>query len=216
MDLINTVHDEIQQDLDFTYTLEEDFVEQLADKIEDLIALAEANGKAMADPIAMVSQFLVKAEQEDEPSEELLILSVKLIMEELLELARSFGRENALKCFNAMEGQLAYERSDVIMKDDFSYSKVDALDASVDLLYVLANFVYRGNLASVFAEAFEMVHENNMKKLHTDPNDREVYANKYGREIFFYAKGNLSWFENKDGKILKHPDHKGPDLNKLL
>lgn len=70
--------------------------------------------------------------------------------------------------------------------------KADLLKELCDLQYVLSGFVVAFNLK--FDEAFRRVHESNMSKLGDD-----------GKPIY-----------REDGKILKGPNYKKPDLTDLV
>ncbi|QRE03541.1 nucleoside triphosphate pyrophosphohydrolase family protein [Flavobacterium psychrophilum] len=69
----------------------------------------------------------------------------------------------------------------------------EALDACVDMLYVLAGTINKHGFQDIIAEAFNLVHENNMTKVV----DRKV-------------------IRNADGKIMKPEDFQPVNLTNLL
>lgn len=68
------------------------------------------------------------------------------------------------------------------------------LDALVDLEYVLLGAVLGFGFQNIFDKAFREVHRSNLSKL--DENGKPVYR--------------------KDGKVLKGPNYKKPDLETIL
>lgn len=68
------------------------------------------------------------------------------------------------------------------------------LKESADLLYVLLGTLVALGVADKFEEAFKRVHESNMSKLGDD-----------GKPIY-----------REDGKVLKGPNYKAPDLGDLI
>ena len=79
-----------------------------------------------------------------------------------------------------------------VSKEDLTRVKAALLKELCDLQYVLSGFAVTFGLP--FDEAFERVHESNMSKL--GPDGKPIYR--------------------EDGKVLKGPNYKKPDLSDLV
>lgn len=79
-----------------------------------------------------------------------------------------------------------------VSQEDLQRVKVALLKELCDLQYVLSGFVVTFGLP--FDEAFKRVHESNMSKL--GPDGKPIYR--------------------EDGKVLKGPNYKKPDLSDLV
>ena len=79
-----------------------------------------------------------------------------------------------------------------VSQEDLKRVKAALLKELCDLQYVLSGFAVTFGL--LFDEAFQRVHESNMSKLGTD-----------GKPIY-----------REDGKVLKGPNYKKPDLSDLV
>lgn len=125
------------------------------------------------------------------------ILRVKLLAEELCELAEAFGVRLDIKSYLTVAGgSLACSRSHSIeVTDDWSYGYpdlVEAADAFTDIKYLADG----GNVICGFpaTELMAEVHRSNMSKL--GPDSKPIYR--------------------EDGKVLKGPNYSPPDIAGVL
>lgn len=131
----------------------------------------------------------VSYDPKSEPPVDLRALRVRMLAEELVELARAFG---VVLRVNSEAAQLEDDCVSVAPAIAGTYDRVEAADACGDLRYLVdgTNLVcgFPGSL--VLAE----IHRSNMSKLGAD-----------GKPI-----------RRVDGKILKGPNYFKPDIRKVL
>ena len=75
--------------------------------------------------------------------------------------------------------ELMKEENDEYLDYALQSDIVEVLDACVDMAYVLAGTINQFGLQSIFNEAFNLVHENNMSKVV----DGKVIRNQFGKII---------------------------------
>jgi predicted HAD superfamily Cof-like phosphohydrolase len=90
--------------------------------------------------------------------------------------------------------ELAKEELQEFMDACQTENHVKVFDALVDQLYILLGTAHVFGMADALVEGFNEVHKSNMTKLGEDGNP--IYR--------------------EDGKVLKSPSYKGPDLHTVL
>lgn len=129
-------------------------------------------------------------------------------MQELLEKLKEFNstfevpfsetqviphRDDAMLRFKLMNEE-NIEYKDAVQKETDEEKKVEALDALVDMQYILLGTIIQWGFQEVFIDAFNEVHRSNMSKL--DENGKPVIR--------------------EDGKILKGPNYFPPNLGQFV
>lgn len=142
------------------------------------------------------------------PDRKHAVLGLRLIAEELCELATSLGCDMAISCNDPLQPEGTKERSfreysddkeSVLVRNSYEgWEPVETADAIADLLYVVywAAAVYGIPANMVFNE----VHRSNMTKLFP-PDSEHPKAHARNRA---------------DGKILKGPNYEPPQIAKVL
>jgi predicted HAD superfamily Cof-like phosphohydrolase len=150
-------------------------------------------------------------------------LRIKLLFEELEELAVAGDvRETFFNlCNDHMNEnrQRGGDNGDCDHIDGDNVDKKEELDAITDLQYVLDGKKLTSGLHALTKEAFELIHENNMKKAHIDQEHavatiKHINLDKGVWETV--AKNGKVLLYNPDGKLTKPWDHDKVDLSKLL
>jgi len=163
----------------------------------------------MSTPIQQVGQFMNTFKQDARlaPQHTLsakeMELRLKLIAEELDELADSFGYRIDYKIEKWRPGETR------------SVKIVDALDALTDLRYVIYGTFHTLGLADIADEAFEEVHRSNMTKGNKCPSCHGS-GTLLGEDcVDCHGFGVVAQF-NADGKIVKPATYSKPNLYDLL
>jgi predicted HAD superfamily Cof-like phosphohydrolase len=86
------------------------------------------------------------------------------------------------------------EYKDAVQKETDEEKKTEALDALVDIQYILIGTIIQWGFQDVFMDAFNEVHRSNMSKL--DENGKPIIR--------------------EDGKILKGPNYFPPNLGQFV
>jgi len=116
------------------------------------------------------------------PAPELAINRIKMIVEEVYELVyaqHSEVRESIAEFIRSKNKELLYHIIDNADSPPNIYSVLETLDALIDIRYVLDGAILAFGLGAQFAVGFEIVHENNMTKIPTDPEVAEKTLEKY-------------------------------------
>lgn len=156
------------------------------------------------------------------PSKEALMLYLNLILEEVVEFAIASHHEgenyiNAalLKAFNKVNAIATKMR-----KEGKENNIVDALDALVDLEYVMHNATNGLGLHNVFHDAHDLVHASNMSKFTRIKSEADATLEAYKAEgkdavvVKVYDYYVVKRIE--DGKILKAACWNEADLSGLV
>ena len=145
-------------------------------------------------------------------------LRIKLLFEELQELAQAGDLNETF--YNLCSNHLiSYNLNDIEVIDGNNVDKVEELDAITDIQYLLEGKKLSSGLHEISDKAFELVHENNMDKLHRDYGhvletlDGVININEY--EIVPVIGKGLGLY-NPSGKLTKPHDHKKVDLKQLF
>lgn len=159
-------------------------------------------------------------------------LRLSLLFEELTELADAYGLKGTLFIITNKYGtdllkgnKGPYE--DTNFENIFNtniLNKVEVLDATGDLAYILAGTILENGQQKVFDSAFEDIHNSNMSKLCTIDNPKEVEETvfKYLSEGVTTQARQLNKsnyvgiFRISDNKILKNINYKPVDLTKYI
>lgn len=136
-------------------------------------------------------------------------LRIKLLFEELAELAE------ASDCKGTMEKLcLQYAQTISLQTDGDNVDKTEELDALCDIQYVLNGKILTSGLHSIFDNAFDTVHHNNMAKVHRDKAHAEETIRvlksrpQHGPVEYSIAERNGAVILlNDHGKVLKPHDH---------
>jgi predicted HAD superfamily Cof-like phosphohydrolase len=154
------------------------------------------------------------------PDKDRVMLRLMLIFEELVELSEACG-EKTRSLFSLLAKSFLENR---VPADNPEPNVVAALDALLDLRYVLDGAVIEFGLHHKFLDGFRIVQESNMSKIVTNLDEArqtvKIYAAK-GQEV----KVVLTEYQGKivgivrrvsDDKIMKSLDWKAPDLEQLF
>lgn len=149
------------------------------------------------------------------PSIEDRKLRLKLIFEELSELADAYGMKDTFaKICNSYSNANSYE----IDTDDFN--KVEALDALCDLSVVVNGGYCISGFTDIAQEAYDETMRSNMSKFCYSLD--EALATVAGKDDWTYRVTNINgrdvyvFLRKSDGKILKGKRFFQPDYSKLL
>jgi predicted HAD superfamily Cof-like phosphohydrolase len=135
-------------------------------------------------------------------------LGIKLIFEELQELATASGCEGTFESLcraEYTEEPLCYDKEEI--------NHIEELDALCDLKYVLYGKIIAAGYHEIFDVNFDLVHENNMQKAHKDIHhcSRTIAINNYA-PWKAVEKGDKYLLYNQDGKLIKPHDFKKVEL----
>jgi predicted HAD superfamily Cof-like phosphohydrolase len=140
-------------------------------------------------------------------------LRIKLLFEELHELAVAGGMENTFYdlCAKRVEDEhikAAVNETDVVQDHD-NVDQIEEVDALSDIMYVLAGKIITGGYQGVFDKNFERVHRNNMTKAHRSEEhcQETIGKNPLGLNWTIIKKDNAFLLNNADGKLTKPWDH---------
>lgn len=146
-------------------------------------------------------------------------LRIKLLFEELQELAVAGDIQDTflrLCCKSAEE--LRY-----CPMDGNNVDKVEELDAITDLQYVLDGKKLTSGLHTVTDQAFDLIHQNNMRKGHKSHEHAmetvEKLNEKNNISVSLYTiipRNGVFILQNEHGKTTKPWDHKKVDLTYLV
>ncbi len=137
-------------------------------------------------------------------------LRIKLLFEELSELAEAGDVRQTFRdlCINkSCEG---------FTLDGDNVNKKEELDAITDIQYVLDGKKLTSGLYEVCEEAFDLIHENNMKKAHRSPEHVNESAERLGIALTCIERNGIFVAVNSDGKTTKPWDHEKVTLNHLI
>lgn len=154
-----------------------------------------------------------------EISQELRKLRIKLIFEELEELAHAGDLKDYFTdlCENSVDN---WNKADWKPDGEGKVDRIEELDALADLRYVLDGAVLALGFKDVFEEAFRLVHESNMSKLVINfmrESERRFYEDRGHVGIIFKTiDSEYSIMKRADGKILKPSTYKEVDLKHLI
>lgn len=148
------------------------------------------------------------------PSKERALLRVRLIFEELKELAEASG---VAEEFNDMISDNVEVFIPVINKEP---NNAEALDALVDLQYVLDGSILEYGMQDVFEVAHNDVHVSNMSKFCVSKIDLEASLAHYkAKRIQTYTKednGRYFIYKAEDGKLLKPLNYVAADMKSVI
>lgn len=174
--------------------------------------------------INKVEEFMITFNQEINSKpitvvDELTFLRLKLILEELCELAQS--------CNKNVYGKFTQHLQDKYLEffntfnEERSDNLKEKLDALLDLQYVLSGAVSTFGFGNVFDEAFEDVHQSNMSKVCRHYKEAELTQNFYSKQgintnIIEDIEGKFLILRDEDKKVLKSINYKKVELDKYL
>lgn len=199
-------------------TIEPEEVVSLVDEITALAERQSYNGKVLK-----FHQLFNQVINHNPvlPDKKTLILRLSLILEELKELAEAFGSEVYTEF-----GQMLFKASDEVRKEvenqreHLTPSVLKALDAALDLQYVLSGTIVACGFAKNFEEAFDEVHNSNMSKLCETQQEAENTCDHYKalkQPCTFTQKGDYYMVvRDGDGKVLKSINYSPAQLEKFL
>ncbi len=144
-------------------------------------------------------------------------LRIKLLFEELEELAQA-GDVNGTfldLCYTHIKN--AEPDNGQAVLDGDNVNKVEELDAISDIQYVLDGKKVTSGLYEISDAAFDLVHENNMKKAHRDrEHAKQTVMKTPGLFADCIERDGVFLLVRKDGKLIKPWDHKKVDLSILF
>lgn len=157
------------------------------------------------------------------PSIEDRKLRLKLIFEELSELADAYGMNQTFNkiCYHHIDSQVdnfGNLCNDVIDTEEFN--KVEALDALCDLSVVVNGGYCISGFTDIAQEAYDETMRSNMSKFCYSLD--EALATVAGKDDWTYRVTNINgkdvyvFLRKSDGKILKGKSFFVPDYSKLL
>ncbi len=162
-------------------------------------------------------------DKKDTITKERAILRLSLALEELTELAEAFGLSAT---FSKMMIKKATEK---IVVDTDIINKKEILDALCDIQYINNGTVLETGFRFDFDNAFNDVHESNMSKACSTPEEAVLTVEKYHKEgietyfkeYHFQCNGyrpisKYIVFRTSDNKVLKSINYKKVDLDKYL
>ncbi len=156
------------------------------------------------------------------PSIEDRKLRLKLIFEELSELADAYGLEQTMIniCNNYIGGIYAKTQSNPISKDTLEFNKVEALDALCDLSVVVNGGYCISGFTDIAEEAYDETMNSNLSKFCYSLD--EAMATVAGKDDWEYKLTNIDgkdiyvFYRKEDKKIMKGAGYYKPDYSKLL
>ena len=154
------------------------------------------------------------------------VLNLKLLFEELKELAGAYGLDYTFSkiCVdhgtqsNYYCGNITTELSGL---DSKQYDAVEALDALADIQVVLDGAVLTSGLQHVFKDAMTEVFASNISKASIPYSealqDQLAYANS-GINVTLYGGGEGAWVLRRepDGKLMKPARFIAPNLHQFI
>ncbi len=155
------------------------------------------------------------------PSIEKRKLRLKLIFEELSELAEAYGLKST---FGEICEDYTHKIVDCDILDNHKYDEVEALDAISDLLVVVYGGACINGQSSIIDEAFDETMRSNMSKS-CKTLDQALYTiaqyHKEGRDTYYkLVDGLYIIYDSNTNKILKNKDENEgfftPHYNKML
>ena len=180
-----------------------------------------SNLKKIADWLSVAKEGI---ESPTLPNKDTQLLVLKLLLEEVTELAESGGVE----ILDGFQELLVNSKNEVENKTTFGYHKLKEglnyyLDSLIDIEFILHNGTFFAGLTKVYSEAFDNVLVSNESKYDTTLQDAEATKAKYislGINTSYKAKcvGNKVFYitYREDGKILKSAKWVESDNDYLL
>lgn len=153
------------------------------------------------------------------PSIEDRKLRLKLIFEELTELAEAYGLE---KTFQNIVKKLIYEKELSMIEsiDTKEFNRIEALDALCDLSVVVNGGYCVSGFTDIAEEAYEETMRSNMSKFCYSLDEAlATVANRNDwtyKQVVVNDKIIYAILRKEDGKIMKSPSFFKPDYNKFL
>lgn len=154
------------------------------------------------------------------PSIEDRKLRLKLIFEELSELADAYGMKQLFVDICSLHCE-DYYNQESHFSDDFKFDKVEALDANCDLSVVVNGAYCINGFTDIAQEAYDETMRSNMSKFCYSLD--EALATVAGKEDWTYRVTNINgrevyvFLRKEDGKIMKNvATFFKPDYSKLL
>ncbi|HAR20642.1 MAG TPA: hypothetical protein DCR46_08265 [Cytophagales bacterium] len=148
------------------------------------------------------------------PSIEDRKLRLKLIFEELTELAEAYGLEKTFQ--ELVQKELSIEEC----KDTKEFDKIEALDALCDLSVVVNGGYCVSGFTDIAEEAYEETMRSNMSKFCYSLDEALVtVANKEDwtyKQVVVDDKIIYAILRKEDGKIMKSPAFYKPDYSKFF
>ena len=146
-------------------------------------------------------------------------LRLKLIFEELTELAEAYGLE---KTFQNIAKKLIYEKELSMIEsiDTKEFNRTEALDALCDLSVVVNGGYCVSGFTDIAEEAYEETMRSNMSKFCYSLDEAlATVANKEDwtyKQVVVNDKIIYAILRKEDGKIMKSPAFYKPDYSKFL
>lgn len=147
-------------------------------------------------------------------------LRVKLIFEELKELAHAGDLKDYFADLCEESVDEWNNATNWTADGEGKVDRIEELDALADLEYVLSGAILAYGFKDVFDEAFNLVHKSNMSKLVINfmkESERRKYEDLGHVGITFKTvNSEYSIMKRADGKILKPSTYKEVDLKHLI
>ena len=149
-------------------------------------------------------------------------LRIKLLFEELRELAEA---TDCTDTFARLAAEVHEDTMNILVKGDYPHDgnnvdHVAELDALCDLQVVLDGKILTSGHYKHFSRAFKEVHVSNMSKACRSADEASICSYEYSNKgILTYKEKVEDYYvvkRSSDGKILKGPNFKEPDLKKIL
>ena len=146
-------------------------------------------------------------------------LRLNLILEELEELAESYGLDKYF--INLKDKQSAEKQTDLLnhnieLHDTNVFNKIEALDANCDLEVVVLGAYCINGFTNIAKDAFKETMDSNMSKF--CKTEDEALATVAGKDDWDYkvVNGNYVFVRKSDNKILKASSFFKPNYTKFL
>ena len=151
------------------------------------------------------------------PDNNIRLLRLNLILEELYELAESFGAETLTE----FKQLLSKKVTEPIKTEKIERNLVESLDAFVDIQYVLSGAIHSLGFGKVFDEAFDEVHNSNMSKACKSIQEAQQTVNYYRETKNVSSKiiqqGQYFFvLREDDDKVLKSINYKTANLKQFI
>lgn len=130
-------------------------------------------------------------------------LRIKLLFEELQELAEA---SDCMETFDNLCDEVTYETK-YPSKDGDNVNQIEELDALCDLQYVLNGKIITAGMHDIFDKNFDLVHQNNMAKAHTDSKEALTTAMVTPGNTKVVQHGDYHVVTNLHGKVIKPHNH---------
>ena len=223
----NTDHKREAVETAFLVFLEEMFPNDLDSISSQMILDYVMNNIYKADPVQDVRHFMQVggtpvAHEPTLPTVGALNLYLNLILEEVVEFAIACSPDGHTVVDVALHKALnkVWTIQDKMKAARKVANIVEALDALVDLQYVMHNATNGLGLHKVFHDGHDLVHASNMSKFATNAEDAAKTLDDYkaqNKEAYIELVLNLFVVKRKeDGKILKAACWKEADLQPLI